>query len=249
LVGGALEGSLERGDEAGVLVGDHQPHPAQAAALQRGQEAAPEHLVFGVTHVQPEHLAAAVGGDPGGHHDRHGHDLGGGVAHVQVGRVQVDVGEGGMVQPAGPERLDDLVQAGTDPGDLGLGDARIDAQRGDQVVDRPGRHPLDIGLHHHRVQGLIDPAPRLQDAGEERPLPQLRDRQLHITGLRGQQPRPRPIALGRARLGALIPGGADPFGGLGLDQLLHYQTHRLTDQIKPVTGAERLQHLGHGRLG
>jgi hypothetical protein len=38
-------------------------------------------------------LAAAVSGDPGG--DDHGHrdDLGGGVADVQVGRVEIDVGD------------------------------------------------------------------------------------------------------------------------------------------------------------
>ncbi len=42
---GSLEGPLEGGDQAGVLVGDDRPHPAQAALLQGGQEAAPEHLV------------------------------------------------------------------------------------------------------------------------------------------------------------------------------------------------------------
>jgi hypothetical protein len=31
LVGGALEGPADRGDQAGVLVGDHQAHPGQAA--------------------------------------------------------------------------------------------------------------------------------------------------------------------------------------------------------------------------
>ncbi len=78
----ALEGALEGGDETGVLVGDDQAHPREAAALERGQEAAPEHLILAVTHVQAEDLAAAVGGDAGGHDDGHGHHLGGGVAHV-----------------------------------------------------------------------------------------------------------------------------------------------------------------------
>jgi hypothetical protein len=36
LVRGALEGALERGDQAGVLVGDHQLDPGQAALLEVG---------------------------------------------------------------------------------------------------------------------------------------------------------------------------------------------------------------------
>ena len=47
------------------------------------------------------------------------------------------------------------------------------AQGDDQFVHAAGRHPVDVGLHHHRVQGLVDPPPRRQDAGEERPGAQL----------------------------------------------------------------------------
>jgi len=168
LVGGALEGALERGDEAAVLVGDDQPHPGQAAPLEGGQEAAPEHLVLAVAHVQAQHLTPAVGGDAGGDDHGHRHHLGGGVAYVQVGRVQVDVREGGVVQPSGAKRGDDLVQAGADAGDLGLGDARVDTQRRDQVVDRPGGHAGHVGLHYHRVQRLVDAPARFEDQREER---------------------------------------------------------------------------------
>ena len=66
---------FKRGDQAGVLVGDDQPHTAQAAALQSRQEAAPEHLVLAVAHVQAQHFPPALGGDPGRDHDRHGHHL------------------------------------------------------------------------------------------------------------------------------------------------------------------------------
>ena len=58
LVRRALEATAERGDQAGVLVGDDQPHPGQAALLQRGQEAAPEHLVLAVADVEAEDLPA-----------------------------------------------------------------------------------------------------------------------------------------------------------------------------------------------
>ena len=67
--------SAERLDQAGVLVGDHQPHPGQPAALQAVRNAAPEHLVLAVADVESEDLPAAVGGDPGGDHDRLGDHL------------------------------------------------------------------------------------------------------------------------------------------------------------------------------
>ena len=183
---------LQRLDQAGVLVGDDQPHPGQAALLRRGQEAAPEHLVLAVADVEAEDLPGAVGGDPGGDHDGHRHDLADvlAVAHVQVGRVEVDVGELDVVQRPGAERADDLVQAGADPRDLGLGDPGVDAQRLDQVVDAAGRDAVDVGLHHHRVQRLVDPAAGLEDRREERALAQLGDPQLDVAGLGGQQPRP-----------------------------------------------------------
>src|SRR4051794_12399937 len=82
---------------------------------------------------RPHHdrdLPAAVGGDPGRDHDGHRHDLGGGVADMQVGGVEVDIRERGVVQPPGPERGDDLIEAGADPRHLRLRDARVDAQRG-----------------------------------------------------------------------------------------------------------------------
>jgi hypothetical protein len=69
LVRWALEGPLERGDEAGVLVGDHHLHASQTAVLQIGEEASPEDLVLGVADVEAEDLAAAVGGDSAGDDD------------------------------------------------------------------------------------------------------------------------------------------------------------------------------------
>src|SRR3954449_8854040 len=99
LVRGALEGPLEGGDEAGVLVGDHQPHSAESTLLQVGEEGPPEHLVLTVADVETEDLTSAVDGDPGRDHHGHRHHLGGGVADMEVGGVEVDVGERGVVQP------------------------------------------------------------------------------------------------------------------------------------------------------
>jgi len=108
---------------------------------------------------------------------------------------------------------------------------------------------VHVGLHDHGVQGLIDPPARLQDHREERALAQLRDPQRHVPGLGGQLPVPVTVALGRARHRAFVAGRADHLGGLGLDQLLQHQPDRLPDQIHALPGPERLQQLGHGRLG
>ena len=58
-------------------------------------------------------------------------------------------------------------------------------------------------------------------------LAQLGDLQLQIPRLGGQQPRPVPVALSHTIGAALIAARADRLGGLGLDQLLEHQLHRL----------------------
>ena len=47
-----------------MLVKDHRPSALKAAFLQRAQEAAPEHLVFGVADIDAQEFPAADGGDP-----------------------------------------------------------------------------------------------------------------------------------------------------------------------------------------
>jgi hypothetical protein len=91
--------------------------------LQRGHEALPEDLVLAVADVEAEDLALSGRGDAGGHDHRHGGDLTGGVADVEVGRVEVDVGEPDVVQDPSAERSDHFVETSADPRDLGLGDA------------------------------------------------------------------------------------------------------------------------------
>ena len=62
-------------------------------------------------------------------------------------------------------------------------DPRVGAERDDQVVHAPGRDAVDVGLHHDRVQRLVDPAPRLEDGGEVGALAELGDPQLDVAGL------------------------------------------------------------------
>ena len=98
LVPGTLETPLEGFHESGVLVADPHLHAGQAAAFQAGEEPAPERLVLAVAHVGAQDFPGAVGGDPSGDDDGHGHDLPGGVADVEVGGVEIDVGELNVTQ-------------------------------------------------------------------------------------------------------------------------------------------------------
>ena len=168
--------------------------PARPRAFRRAQERGPERPVLGVADVEPEHLPAAVGGHPGGdHHRLRDHP----PVHprLAVGRIEEDIRVGDLGQRPVPERADLLIQVRADPGHLGLADPGVGTECLDQVVDLPGRDPVQVGLHDHREQRLIDPPPPLQQGGEERPGPQLRDPQLQITGGRGQRPRTAPVAL------------------------------------------------------
>jgi hypothetical protein len=89
----------------------------QAAFLQGAQEAAPEHLIFGIAHIDAQHFTIAGGGDSGGDHDSHAGYLpaGAGAADVQVGGVEEQVGKRGVVQGPAAERRHGLVQPCTDP--------------------------------------------------------------------------------------------------------------------------------------
>ncbi len=52
---------------------------------------------------------------------------------------------------------------------LALGDAAVGPDGPDQVVDLAGAHPMQVGLHHHREQPLVDPAAALQQRGKNDP--------------------------------------------------------------------------------
>ena len=74
-----------------------------------------------------------------------------------------------------------------------LGDPRVDAEGGDEVIDLAGGDAVDVGLHHHREQGPVDAPAPFQDRREEAALAQLRDLQLNVAGLGGQQPSRLPL--------------------------------------------------------
>jgi hypothetical protein len=110
------------------------------------------------------------------------------VTDVQVGGVQVHVGEPGAVETPRAEGLDVLVEAPADPGHFRPADPRVHPKGRQHVVDQAGQDPLHVGLHDDEVEVLVDPPPEFEDRGEEAALSQLRDPDLDVPGLRGKRP-------------------------------------------------------------
>jgi hypothetical protein len=141
-----------------------------------------------------------------------------------------------------------MIKVSADPADFALADAAVGTKRPHQVVDLAGAHPMQIGLHHHREQRLVDPAAPLQQAGEERPGPQLGDAQLQIPGRGGQHPGSVPVALRQPIMAALVRRGADHGGELGLDEGLVDGLGGLADAVVDLGGLECVQDLQQCRL-
>jgi transposase InsO family protein len=140
-----------------------------------------------------------------------------------------------MTEGSVAERVDLHIEPPADPRDLRLRDPRIDPQRLDQIIDRSGRDTLDIGLHDHRVERLIDAASRLEQRREETAVRQFRDLQLDIASLRREDPRPVTVPLVHAAVGTFIGLRADHVGRFELDQFLHHEPDRVADQIDTIT--------------
>jgi len=95
-----------------------------------------------------------------------------------------------------------------------------------------------VGLHHHGVEGLVDPAARLEPVREEAALPQLGDSQAEIAHLSG--------ALIRA---ALMARGTNGRGDLRLQQILETPAHDLRDQGASGGALHELSQLGGATMG
>ena len=176
----ALQVPADGGLQPFVGVGDDQLHTTESAGLQAPEEGTPERFVLAVAHVQPEDFAGAVSGDAERHDDGARHDVAADAA-LDVGGVAEHVGEVGVGQGAGSERLDVPVDLLADPRHRRFRHARVHAECLDEVVDLAGGGALDVGGHDHRPQGLVHPAARLQQRRVEVAGPNLGDRKLHIT--------------------------------------------------------------------
>jgi DNA invertase Pin-like site-specific DNA recombinase len=157
------------------------------------------------------------------------------------------VREGDLVQRAGAPGSDVLVELRADPADLALADPGA-AHGDDQVIDPAGAHALDIRLHDHRVQREVDAPARLEQRGKERPRPGLGDLHRHVTDAGCDGLGATAVALGRARVGALVRAGADVRGRLPVHQGLQHRLEQLAHQVAAVGALHHLGELDQGRL-
>jgi hypothetical protein len=79
----------------------------------------------------------------------------------------------------------------------------VQAELFDQPVDLAGGDPVDIGLLHHRDQGLLGAPTRLQEAREVAALAQLGDGQLDLADPGVPGPRAIAVAVGEPLRGPL----------------------------------------------
>src|SRR6266545_2673347 len=166
-----------------------------------------------------------------GKHERFAHDPVA-VSDLLDFRVEPEIRVAALERPVA-ERVDPLVETGADPRHLALRDPQ--PQRLDHLVDLPGRHAGHIRLLHHRDQRLLRASARLEEAGEVRATPQLRDRQLELAGACRPCPRPVAVAVRQPLLrGALAAGGANQLRHLDLHQLLHHPGQRLAQEVEPL---------------
>ena len=187
LPGGADEHGGDGLLEAQVVVGDDEGHAFEASRPKALEERRPEGAVLAVAHLHAQHFSVSGGGDARG--DHHGaRDDSAAQAALDVGGIGEDIGELDVVQRSVAERLELGVQAGTDAGDLALGDPGLHAEGLDQVVDLACADAVHVGLHHHREQRAVDAAAPFEQAREERAGPQLGHGQVHVAGRRGEQP-------------------------------------------------------------
>ncbi len=119
------------------------------------------------------------------------------------------------------------------------------AQRLDQGVDLAGGDTAGVGLHHHGVEGLVEPAAWLEPVGEEAALSQPGNGQGEVTHLGGEQPLAVAVAVGGPFVrAALVDLGANGSGHPGFQQILETPPHDLRDQGASGGTLHELSQLG-----
>ena len=113
---------------------------------------------------------------------------------------------------------------------------------------KAGGDPLYVGLHHHRVESLVDAAAQLEEGGEEASLSELGYLQGEIPGLGREWPLPVSIALIGSGLGALVALGPYLGSGLGFDERLQYEFRGTADEVERIAVFQHGGDLVEGRL-
>jgi hypothetical protein len=165
------------------------------------------------------------------------------------GRVENHVGTGVVDRP-GPERIDVLIQRLADATDLGARDS-VDPERLDEVINLAGRHSLDVGLDHHRMQRLLGPSAGLQKAWEVAARGDLGDLELDRADARVPRSCPVAVAVGGSVVGPLVWQRSDLSRNLSLHEGLGQHLDAFPQDIS-VVFLEKLAYEGrdvHPGLG
>jgi hypothetical protein len=230
-----------------VGVGYDQLHAPKAPPCELAQELGPDRLGLGSAYVQTQNLAPPVGVHPDGDDDGDRDDPPA-APDLEVGGVDPQVGPIAF-ERAVQERLHLAVDLLAQAAHLALGDARH-AHGLDEVIDRPRRDALNIGLLDHRRQRLLGHAPGFQKAREVAALPELRDAQFDRPGARLPVPVTISVALRPPRRVLLAIGRAGHSTDLQFHQPFGRKANHLAQKVR-VRGlldeVAQVRHVGGHR--
>jgi hypothetical protein len=120
-----------------VIVAYHQAHAVEATANQRADEHRPgRSLVVAGRELDPKNATLTGHRHSGCDQSRHGHDPAG-FTDLEIGRIEEDIGIGGVVERTLPEGLNLGVECRADAADLAAADAG-DPEALNQIVDPAG---------------------------------------------------------------------------------------------------------------
>jgi len=217
--------------QPGVRVGGHESDPGQAAGDEVGEELVPRGAGFRGGHPHAEDFAVAVAVDAGSQ-QHHGIDDAAAFADLHRQRVGGHEREGaGRAEGPVAEVLDELVEVGGHPGDLGLRQ-RVDPQRLDELVHAAGADAGEVAVRDHGDQrGLGSFAALEEPLGEVGALAELGDRDLDGADPGVQVTVAVAVALARAPRCRAAPLGADDGVGIGrqerVDDRLQQRAHQI----------------------
>src|SRR6266545_3422120 len=243
------EDQLDRADEPGAAVGDHQQRVAQTPGLQAAEEAGPGVGRLGVAGLKAQQHRLAGRGDAPGDQHRLRRRAGVHPKEAPVGKqiVQLNLGEA-----AGLPGVELVLDRLTDPAHRRLRHRRLRPQRvGQARLHVTHRQPPHEPGDHQRLQrigaghALAEQPPRERAVGAA----QLGPLEGHLSG--GGLDRHGGVAVAGAGMLALTPlvaVAAQELGDLRLQGRLHDQPHRqpghLLEMVQQAAGRRAGDQLG-----
>jgi hypothetical protein len=100
---------------------------------------------------------------------------------------------------------------------------------------------MDVCLHDHRIQRLIDPPPALKQTRKERARTQLRNLDFDVAAGRGNGLGLGPVTVVRALSGAFVAAGTERLRGLDVDQRLQASADQFGEHTPRIGAHERVE--------